>query len=572
MTREPIDDATIEQLVRDVASGWTMPAVRLDAPSWRDRVRSPRARRVEGVRTWLGRAGRAAGAAAALTVAGAMIAALITRPPSVPGKSSEPTGRGTGPAPSAAAATPLPKLFVSGEAPAPTSLLMALEEGDFTVVELATGTGGTGLTGAGYGSAIRRDSDGTYLCLCLRLSDFVDGQATRAAISVERYADSGERLSSRPAVTLAGEPDPRDGIIPERPPHVAVDLRFSADGHLGFIGWSVRKHPVWQSGITTIDLGDGSQVGRIELPDASTGEGVTRRVVTAPRLLGGGADGPVAIAREWYSWSPPESEGMNYLQDTDVFGAKVAGGRLSDAATLPSAAGCGERVLLGGSTGAGRSWLACLRPFTNALVLRRFDADGAAAGATTFGLPTGIDGDPLAISPDGRSLFAWNALTATLARIDLDTGEKTEAQSPGPTADRSPLAAVGGWLAPIAAAKSFLYGGLVLSADGSRAYAIGVDGAEERGISGSSGVHVFDTGAMTGIAHWDATADFISLAVSGDGRFLYAAGMPRVDAAGESVPGQQASVTVFDTADGSVRVIAGGLGGRFLTFPDAIVR
>jgi hypothetical protein len=278
------------------------------------------------------------------------------------------------------------------------------------------------------------------------------------------------------------------------------------------------------------------------------------------------------IAREWYSWSPPTSEGLNYRQATDVFSATLVGGQIDTVASLDGANGCGERVLLAGSGGNGGTWLACLEGATSSLVVRRLDAAGAKLGDTRFMAAPGVDGDPFVLSADGRALFAWNAVTATLGRIDLATGESTEAHGDTAALDRGPLAAMGAWLAPVAAAKSFLYGGVVLSADGSRAYAIGVDGGEVRGVSGSSGIYVFDTRSMASAGHWDATADFISLAVSDDGRSVYAAGMPRVDASGASVPEQQASVSVFDASDGSVRLIAGELGGSFLTFVQPIVR
>jgi len=71
MTRDPrfpgYDDATIEQLVRDVAGEWNMPPVRLDAPGWRERVRSSRTRRLAAAGGWFGRIGQAATAAIALT-------------------------------------------------------------------------------------------------------------------------------------------------------------------------------------------------------------------------------------------------------------------------------------------------------------------------------------------------------------------------------------------------------------------------------------------------------------------------------------------------------------------------
>ena len=75
------------------------------------------------------------------------------------------------------------------------------------------------------------------------------------------------------------------------------------------------------------------------------------------------------------------------------------------------------------------------------------------------------------------------------------------------------------------------------------------------------------------LGHWQPTADFASIAVSADGRYLFAAAQGGVDASGRSSP-NRASITVFDTTDGSVDLIAGNLGSSesdlFLT--DATVR
>ncbi len=325
--REPIDDAAIEQLVRDVASGWSMPPVRLDAPSWRERVRSPRVRRLDSVRGWLVRVGQAATAAVVLTVVGALVAVLLLRPTTGPGNTPDPSDRGTGPVPTGAAFTPLPRLLLGGgDAPNPATVLVELEQGEFALVDLATGGRSPLPTGGDIGSVLRWRADGTLLCLCVHLGADARTRPTEAEITIDRFDASGALISSVPAVTLVGDPDPRDGTLPERPPHVAFDLRFSDGGRFGIIGWSVRKHPVWQNGITVVDLADGREVSRIALPDDSTGEGDTRRVVTAPRLLGG-VEGSVVLAREWYSWSPPDSEAENYRQGTDVFTARFRGWR-----------------------------------------------------------------------------------------------------------------------------------------------------------------------------------------------------------------------------------------------------
>ena len=570
---EPVDDAAIEQLIRDVASSWTMPPVRLDAPAWRDRVRSPRARRLEAARGWFGRVGQAATAAVALTVVAALVAVMVTRPPVTPGKSAEPSEAGATPGPTAAAFSPLPKRHLDGELPTPSSFLTAIEEGDYAVVDLATGTRGPSLTSAAYGSVLRRRPDGTLLCLCVKLGADVNTRPTEAEITLDRLDAAGNLISTFPVMNLKGDPDPRDGALQERPSHLNFDLRFSDGGAFAFIGWSVRKHPVWQSGITVVNVLDGTEVSRIDLPDDTSGEGDTRRVVFAPRLLGTGADGVVVIAREWYSWSPPESQGYNYRQETDAFTAKLGAGELSNVAPMAAAAGCGERVVRAGDIDGAGSWLLCYRAFTNQVVVRRLDAAGGELGDTTVSAATGVGGDTTALAPDGDAIYLWDPIAWQLVRVDLATGEKVMGQAPtarGPEA--GPLAALGGWLAPTVAAKTFLFGGIVVSPDGKRVYAAGVNGAEdEHGMSGSAGIFVFDGSTLANLGHWEPTADFISLAISVDGRYVYASGLPRIDASGEPRPEQQASMTVFSAADGTIRVIAGELGGKFLAFEEQVL-
>jgi hypothetical protein len=563
---EPIDDAAIQELVRDAAHAWTMPAVRLDAPSWRDRVRSPRARRLDAARGWLGRVGQAATGAIALTVVAALAAVLITRPPGDPGSSGDTSGPPGSPRPTGVAVTPLPKLHLEGDLPDPSLVLVKTDGGDFALVDLETGRSGGDLTGAEYGSAVQVRVDGSLMCLCVKLSGNVNGSATHAEVTLDRFDRTGKLTSTVSVAALDGEPDPRDGPIPERPPHLSFWTSFSEGGHYGFIGWSIRAHPVWRSGITVIDLVDGREVGRFELPEGTSGEGETRRVVLAPRVVGSAGGSSVTIAREWYEWSPPESLGENFRQGTEVFRADFAGGSFANLAPV-DASGCGERVLRAGATADDRYWIACTRFATSAVVVRRFDGAGGKLGDTSVHGGLGVDGDVTAVSPDRSKLFVWNAISSVLTRVDLASGETAEGRGPTAAVDPGPLAAFGDWLAPPVAAKTFLDGGVVVSPDGSRVFATGVDpGAADHDTGGSSGVFAFDAVSLESLGRWTPTADFVSLAISPDGRYLYAAGLPGVGADGTPRPAQQASITVFDTADGTPRLIAGQLGGDLLTF------
>jgi hypothetical protein len=324
---------------------------------------------------------------------------------------------------------------------------------------------------------------------------------------------------------------------------------------------------VWRSGVIVVDLVEEREVGRLDLPDRNTGEGDTRQVVFAPAVAGAAGEGNLALAQESYEWSPPEAVGGDFRPALEVFRAAFAGGVLSDLASI-DAAGCGQRVLRVGATDDGTWWLACRRFTTGEVVVRRFDSAGGRVGDTT--VPTGVEveGDITAVAPGGRALFVWDPISAVLSRVDLSSGETSEGRaSSAVEAGRGPLAGVGDWLAPPAAAKTFLDAGIVVSPDGRRVYAVGLlAGAAAAPVAASSGILVFDAATLEQLDRWEPTAAFISLAVSADGRSVYATGVPGFDAGGATRPGQQASITVFSATDGSLRLVAGRLGSELLTF------
>lgn len=568
MTPESFDDDAIAGLVRDAAAAWMMPPVRLDAPSWRKRVRGPRARRVAAARGWFGRLGQAATAAVALTVVGALIAVVLTRPPVGPGKSAPPsTGATPGPT-IGTGATLLPKLMLAGERPVPASVLVQTEGGFYANVDLTSGSIGRQYTSGGPGNAVQRQPDGSLLCLCVQESARVNSTATVNTVTLERYGPDGTLVSSTKVDSFTGAPDPRDPPSTDYnyPPHVVTAAAFTADGRFGLIGWSLRDHPAWRSGILLVDLGNGAILDRLVLPDMTTGDGIARRVVQAPRIVGVMGQGQLLLARTIENWSSADVQRASVRANVDVFRVNLDG-RWANLAPVPDTADCGYAVLRGGSTAGGGTWLACAQDVTGNTILRRLTADGQRLDDVTVRTGTGVSGDMLATSEDGSVLFAWDPPTATLRRIDLATGRVTA--SPGGTAaaDGGPLSALGAWLAPVAAAKSLLVGAVVISPDGSRVYAIGVaQGSGGGELTGSSGLFAFDSTTLKQVAHGDATADFVSLAVSADGRFVYATGLPGVDATGRVEREQGASITVFRASDGKVQLVAGQLGTAMLSF------
>ena len=144
-----------------------------------------------------------------------------------------------------------------------------------------------------------------------------------------------------------------------------------------------------------------------------------------------------------------------------------------------------------------------------------------------------------------------------------------------PTSPLDGLAAigrqVGRWLAPPAAAKVLVRPALLASPDGTRIYALGIDSVGALGSGGSRGIFAFDAATLAPLGHWAPTADLESIAISPDGRFIYAAAPSGLDATG-ALAQYASSITVYDTADGSVRLLAGDLGGDTLFFPGPIAR
>lgn len=575
-----IDDAELGRLVRAVADDWSMPAVRLDQPGWRDGVRSPRARRLAAFRGWTGRMGQAAAGAVALTVGAALLGVWLTRPSGSAGQSPQPTGTdglvtSPGPGTTGPTASKLPKLLVAGDIPTPSELIVKVESA-FAIVDLGSGTIGQEIASGQWGTDVRRAPNGSIYCLCLGGDGYASGSFTHMTVAWNRYDDAGTVAESVTIGEYTGAPDLRDAGNPEQSQHVALHVSYSADPRLAFVGWSLHAHPIWKSGVVVVDVSSGAVVQRIDLPDRLDGTETTRIGVDAPRIIGSIGEGRLAVTRPWYSWSPPTGSNPSFRTAADIYGAAFDGDRLSSLEALPAASGCADAVTLTGARAGGGYWLACTGNQYSRTILRRVAMDGRVIGETDVIGAGDLGGDTsatTAVSPDGTAIFLWNPTTRVLTRVDLTTGEASTGTGDVTADAGGPLGALGRWLTPAAAAKVLLSSGIAISPDGTRIYALGIESnvTAANGDPGSAGVFIFDTANLRQLAHWEATADFVSLAVSADARFVYAAGSPQFNVGG-TVTGQEASITVFDARDGSVRLIAGQLGRGFLLFPSTIVQ
>ncbi len=559
---EPIDDLALAALVREVADDWRIPSQRLDQPTWWDRVEGSAATRRAGfARRLVG----AAMLAIVATVAVSLVAVWLTLPRGAAtqvGASNRPASPGATRPGVSPAVSPLPQLTVNGQLPSVTKVLVRAGP-SYAVADLSTGTLGPKIARSVGSGELRRIAGGGYVCLCVATDGYANGTYTHAILHLIRYDDAGTQIGDTVVGDYSGVPDPRPGIRDDFPPHVDVAISFSSDGRLAFAGWSERTPPTWQAGLVILDVASGAVVQRVALPDLSTGPDGAIRQAFGPRVAVAPDGARALIARSSY-WVDASS--TVYHATTDDYVAPLTRAGLGTISAFASSARCNAGEAEGGLTSNG-AWLLCYSIDGNAVSVRRIGSDGSLVSETQL---NGSNGEPGTWLVSGSSLYVWAPRIRTVTRLDLATGIETTGTAPAPTAaGPDPLAALGRWLAPPAAAKVFMQPGLVLSPDGSRLYALGV-APEAAGRAGSTGVIVFDAATLQPLASWGPTADLGSIAVSADGKFVYAAGLPGVDADG-LLTGFAASITVYDATDGSVRLLAGRLEFDDLVFTTPVL-
>ena len=574
--RQPDPEPDVERLanlVRDVTGDWRMPPQRLDEMTWRDRISDRRLRS----RGRFGRLATPAAAAIVATVGLALGAVWLRTPPAGPGASNTADGSASArPTANGPTASPLPALQVNGDLPSVTSVVVRTGSG-YHVADLATGTlGPTLLSRSSEPSILAARPGGGWLCVCATWTGQSANGPTGVRITLRPVAADGSGEAEVELRNLTGRPDPADPLTAIAQ-LVDTTTTFSDDGRYAFVGWSVRDGAAWTSGMDVIDVDATTVITRLAVP-VGRPAGVTTRpwVRAAPTARLSPDGGTILVSSFWYvddPLAPRPLSGADHWIATFEAGAV---GPLGGAGSTPSER-CGEfdHGLIDSATYYVLCWSASDR-----LTVERVASDGTViddhevwqidAGTESGSLSTRI----------GDALYVWNPISVTLARIDLATGNVdtttgSTASAGGDSGDPfAGLAALGRglgeWLAPSAAAKVFVDPALVASPDGTRLYALGVDFANQRS-PGSRGVYAFDAATLGEVGHWPPTADFASITVSSDGRFLYAAASAGSDAAGH-VSSNRASITVFDTSNGSVRLIAGDLGGSDIWFVEHTVR
>ena len=405
---------------------------------------------------------------------------------------------------------------------------------------------------------------GGLVCSCVEWQASDDFAGTMRLDARVITADGGPGATIHIA-TFTGDRDP---VVTEEEGQGGTAIAgLSPDGNTLYVAWGYRRTPVWHTGISVVDLVARRVVQTYELPDRPSTVGTVNHAfwLVALKVSPDGSHAILGTSLVPTTFAMPRS--LLTLEN----------GRITAVATLPDHNDAIGVPCSNGSTA--EDWatnttyfVVCSYPDT----VRRFALDGSQLGQ--------VELDPRSVSSEvsfggtdlidrGRGrLYHWNPASRTLTRVDLESGKVTGHVTAARTADDGngpfdDLAGMGrrfgDWLAPVAAAKSFLDPSVAISPDGSRIYAIGTT-APARTDPGSTGVDVFDAEQMTQIDHWQPLADLVSVGASPDGQFVYVAGAPGALPDGSSAD-SLASVIVLDATSGQPRVICGALGSDLAT-------
>ena len=391
---------------------------------------------------------------------------------------------------------------------------------------------------------------------------------THIDVTLALVGPTGLRESETPVRQLDGRADPG---LPSQAQEQLVDAyaTVSRDGRFAFLGWAVREGTAgWQLGVDVIDVAAGRVVDfdrctEAPIRDSRGPADDPARSPCRPGSIGRDCARVRLLVRQRSDLNPPPSGVDHWSASFD--GATVSG--LSPAGSTSGDA-CVETA--SGVVDASMWWVLCSNP-DGRLRFDRFDRNGATIGSTDLPVSDGLPAAQL--DSRGEDLFVWGPVGRTLTRIDVATGLVSTVTAAAAAATNDPLTdlatALGRWIAPTARAKVMLDPALAISPDGTRIYALGVDMHSGETVS-SLGIFVFDTTTMAQVGHWQPAADLTSIALSADGAWLYAAGQPLFDAAGNASL-DAASITVYSTADGRVSLTAGHLGNDPISFPGPVL-
>jgi hypothetical protein len=482
-----------------------------------------------------------------------------------PASTSRPTRRPT-PTP---LATPLPRLEVYGTE-LPTERRIVYGDGQ-QILDLGTGT--LRSFGRQYEDLVWTAGN-ELVCVCL-----IRSSTTSPAPQLRflRFDLTGAPIFSRDLVSL------EDVVaVPEMSEGFNITAGFdAARGRLVVVD-VVRRPPNWVVELHVVDPETGELLDSIVV-DTFPVELENPRPSASPGTDGGTPRGTPDGVYAWASavaLAPDGGTAFVTVVRSDVRGdqwtgrnlewlVRIVDDRAGDPTPLPPDASLApDRWCIGRPTFVDADLVVqvCAAPSqtfeTSFWSVRRVTRGGTSLGDVPIGAAQS-DGPPaasVAVDRARRAVYLWDPFRHLVTRVDVDDGRVhegvvAESMLPG---DRVSLSR--GWIG--------VDPGLVASPDGSRLYALGLAAGLLSDVSPSTGIWVFDAETLALLDHWEPRALLTSLAVSADGRFVYAVGAAEHDADGHRNPRWQASVTVYDATTGETAVLYGAIGeGQWLTFP-----
>lgn len=338
----------------------------------------------------------------------------------------------------------------------------------------------------------------------------------------------------------AATPTPTAGPIDERPQLLLDSAAVTADrvyvaGHI----WRAAD-PIT---ITVLDRSTGAEVARWALDT----EG---RWPDYARLLASPEGRSLVVLATTWDALPSDQDADGERGPTLYARLRLPEGAVEARAVVESEPGA-VPLWDGRSTPDGRWLYGVVNPGGSETLVNFFDlAHGELGPSLDLGF-SGTGGFLLsehAVSPDGRRLYVFAPTTGELVMVDLQRQRiegqvaiETGVEPAGDSRLDHFLAALRGLLVQEAAAKfSFADGGMQLSPDGSRLYAIGFQGEGYQATV--NGIWVIDTASWRIVDRWLPDTSPGGIFLSQDGRYLYA---PRW-----RTNSSQIELGVLDTATG----------------------
>ncbi len=490
----------------------------------------------------------------------ASTAAAVASP--APASSSAPPSRSPTPT-RVPLATPLPTLeIVGGQIPDERRLVYA---NGLQLLDLATGTLDPPPPQSPYNDQLMPLSDDQLVCACVLLPGALIGGSTvkDPILRFARFDLTGAPILERDVATFDGATP-----VPEMTDGFNVVASLDADQRYLFVSAVVRRPPVWTVELYVVDVESGKLVSTAVIdrlpvdleepgPSASPGpgRGPPDGVYVWASMLAIAPDGGTIYA----AINRSEVRSETWTNSSREWMIPVHDGTLSTPAPLPPEVSLApDAWCLGRPTFIDQERLVQVCTPTaggapgSSYYVRRLTTAGTSIGDVA--IPSGQPLDGYMVTPvvdrARRAVFVWDPFRHTMTRIGIDDGPIIGGTVPGSMLPGDRNLSGRGYLG--------VEPGLTVSPDGRRVYALGI-GPGAGQTSRSTGVWVFDSMTLAMIDHWEPRAVLTSLAVSADGRFVYATGAPGYDAAGHENGRWPASVTVYDAASGEIQVVYGAV-------------